>query len=102
MATSGNANNVIKEILSRFHPDAAVDTQKCNQQGNGMDPSQALIITALLAGVLEVTSVLINRDQTVEIVLTGSYKQKSELDILLDKIGSKPFDEVIKAMLERL
>lgn len=110
MPSYENTNNVIKEILARLHPDTTCDTQKSNQKKNGgsgeqnagITPSQAIVIAALLAGVLEVSSVLIDREQTVEILLTGTLKKKSELEILLDQIGSKPFDEVIKAMLGRL
>lgn len=70
-------------------------------------PAQALVITAILGGTLQVDSVLVDRNQGVEIVLVGSLKQhiqkpKTELEKILDQIGSKPFDEVAKAMLGRL
>jgi hypothetical protein len=45
---------------------------------------------------------LVDRDQIVQIVLEGSLKKKTELEKMLDEIGSMPFDEVVKAMLERL
>jgi hypothetical protein len=73
-----------------------------NTGNGGINPSQVLIISAMLAGVLEVTSVLVDRNQTIEIVLTGSLKRKTELEKLLDQIGSKTLDEVVKAMLGRL
>jgi hypothetical protein len=73
-----------------------------NASTDGINPSQVLIISAMLAGVLEVTSVLVDRNQTIEIVLTGSLRRKTELEKLLDQIGSKTLDEVVKAMLGRL
>ncbi len=72
-----------------------------NAGADGINPSQVLIISAMLAGVLEVTSVLIDRNQTIEIVLTGSLRKKTDLEKLLDQIGSKTLDEVVKAMLGR-
>lgn len=55
----------------------------------------------MLAGVLEVTSVLVGRNQTIEIVLTGSLRKKTDLEKLLDQIGSKTLDDVVKAILGR-
>lgn len=109
MSSSDQVNNAIKELLTRLNPGVPSNIQntsgKCGkEEGNvsGIHPSQALIIGALLAGVLEVDSILVDRDQTVQIVLSGSLKKKTDLEKLLDQIGSRPFDEVVKAMLGRL
>lgn len=67
-----------------------------------LTPSSALVIGGLLTGVLEVDSVLVDKNQTVQIVLSGSLKQKTQLEKMLDQIGSMPFDDVVKAMLGRL
>lgn len=91
-------------------PDPAADPKSRDCKNNGManagdgviNPSQLLVISALLAGVIEVTSVLVDRNQTVEIVLTGSLRKKTDLEKLLDQIGSKSFDEVVKALFGRL
>ncbi len=56
----------------------------------------------LLAGVLEVQSVLIDRDQIVDILLEGSLKRKTRLDKMLDEIGDMPFDEVLEAIMGRV
>lgn len=66
-----------------------------------LGPDQILVIAGLLANVLEVESILFNKNQTIEIVLTGSLKRKTELDTMLDNIGSMSFDEVISAILSR-
>ena len=67
-----------------------------------MTPSQALVIAGVLVGVLQVESVLVSRDQVVDILLRGSLKQKTPLEKMLDQIGGMPFDEVMKALLDRL
>lgn len=69
-------------------------------------PAKALVLAGILGGVLEVDSVLVDRNQVVQIVLVGSLKQevekpKTELEMMIDKIGSMPFEEVMKAMLDR-
>jgi|GEM_PF-2883944 len=46
---------------------AGADGSKDN--GGGINPSQILIISALLTGVLQVTSVLVDRNQTILIIL---------------------------------
>lgn len=79
-----------------------------NNQGNqktnclpNLVPSQMLVILGLLGGVFEVDSVLIDKDQVVQIVLSGSLKRKTELEKMMDQLGSLPFDDVMKAILGR-
>lgn len=116
-------NKILRDALDRI--DANAPGCVLNQNGNGnsssnsnsggngshavcdgnkspLTPSQALVIGGILGGVLSVESVLVDKSQTVEIVLSGSLKQKTKLEKMLDQIGSMPFDEVVKAMLERL
>jgi hypothetical protein len=61
-----------------------------------LTPSQILIIAAFLAGVLEVNSVLVDKQQDIEIVLTGSLKRKTQSDPIGEKAGGHPLDQVIK------
>lgn len=67
-----------------------------------ISPEQALVIASLLGNALRVESVLVDRNQAVEIVLTGTLKRKTQMDKLMDQIGSMPFDDVVKAFLQRL
>lgn len=80
---------------------------------NGNDSSSAkpsplqntdrlLVIAGLLTGVLNVDSILVAKDQHIEIVLTGSLKRRTELDKMLDKVGPMPFDDVMKAIMDRV
>ena len=76
--------------------------KKKNNNKLSLTPSQILVISGLLGGVLHVDSVLVDRDQHIQIILEGSLKRKTELEKMMDQIGKMPFDEVLKAMLERL
>lgn len=64
-------------------------------------PAQALVIAGILAGTLEVTSVLVDKNQVVEILLSGSLKKKTPLEKMIDQIGKMPFDDVMRALMDR-
>jgi hypothetical protein len=64
-----------------------------------LDPAQLLAIAGILSGGLAVRSVWVNNDQTVQVVLTGSLKRKTQLEKVIGQIGQLSFDEVIKAIL---
>jgi hypothetical protein len=83
----------IKERLSHLglgNADFAKEKLDCkgkreykeNQSRISLTPSQILIIAAFLTGVLEVNSILVDKNQDVEIVLTGSLKRKIPPDLL--------------------
>jgi hypothetical protein len=108
---SDDLNLLARDIMDRISGKSRCSNNGKKSNGNGGDeeknklsltPANALVIGGLLGGVLEVESVLIDKDQTVQIILEGSLRQKTQLEKMLDQIGSKPFDEVVKAMLERL
>ncbi len=92
----------IHKILS-----AHANTEKSGPRSNRniiprLTPQKALVILGLLAGVLEVKSILIDRDQIVDILLEGSLKRKTKLDNCLDEIGAMPFDDVLRAVMGRI
>lgn len=70
-----------------------------------LTPSTALVTAGLLTGALIVDSVLVDRNQTIQIVLEGSLKiekkEKTKMDMILEEVGSMPFDQVMKALLDR-
>lgn len=66
-----------------------------------LTPARALVLLGILGGVLEVNSVLLDKEQAVQILLVGSLKRKTDLDKKLDKIGSMSFDQVMRAIIER-
>lgn len=67
-----------------------------------LTPSQLLVISGILANVLEVESILLDKDQTVQILLTGTLKRETQLEKIMDQIGCMPFDKVLKTMVDRL
>lgn len=80
------------------------DDKKDGSKGNcniNLSASNILVIAGLLSGALKVDSLLVDARQEVQILLTGSLKQKTELEKVMDKVGAMPFDEVVKAMMGR-
>lgn len=79
--------------------------ERCKPE-NGKDtlqlkPEVVLVILGLLSESLEIKSILVDRDQRVQIILEGSLKKKTTLDKVMDYVGQQPFDEVLKALLNR-
>lgn len=107
MLCSDDINKLINEIIagltnSNNNSNSNTQNQSTGKSGTqGLTPSQLLILGGILANVLTVQSVLIANDQHIEIVLVGSLKRKTELDRMLDKIGSMSFDDVLNAVLNR-
>jgi len=107
MYQSDQFNSLIKQAmaglgLSEEREDKYPGKRREAIKPASLTPSQVLIIGGLLGGALEVTSILIDKDQTIEIVLAGSLKRKTDLEKMLDQIGDIPFDEVVSAILARL
>jgi hypothetical protein len=106
MSASEPLNSLIKDIMSRLNKQCPTqnntNTNGSGSQNNSLTPQQLIVIAGILAGELDVLSVLVANDQHVEIVLSGSLKKKTQLDKILDQIGSLPFDEVVKAIIGRL
>lgn len=97
----GLESGEINKILSAKGPGSG------RNQGNqktiqNFSPQKVLVILGMLAGVLEVKSILVDRDQVVDILLEGSLKRKTPLDNCLDTIGAMPFDDVLRAVMGRL
>ncbi|ARE89628.1 hypothetical protein [Clostridium formicaceticum] len=78
-------------------------SEEGRQERIDLTPSQILTILALLAGTLDVTSVVFDRDQRVQIVLSGTLQkqEENELEKLIGHLGAMPFDQVMKAMLSK-
>lgn len=103
----------IKDQLSRESETNNINTPVTGSKNNtnnncnknmlpAITPQKVLVILGLLAGVLEVRSILVDRDQAVEILLDGSLKRKTGLDKMLDEIGAMPFDRVLEALIGRV
>ncbi|MDD4335123.1 MAG: hypothetical protein PHY77_05910 [Desulfotomaculaceae bacterium] len=95
------------DIYKILSANSKTGSRSSNAQGKQnaiphFSPQKALVILGLLVGSLEVKSILIGRDQIINILLEGSLKRKTKLDNCLDEIGSMPFDEVLRAVLGRI
>lgn len=116
MHSADGLNSVLKDLMGRLgnqesNGNSSKNAGKSNCSGNANDkgtsflsltPSKALVIAGLLSDVLDVDSILVDKDQEVQIVLAGSLKQKTQLEKVMDQIGTMPFDEVVKAIVGRL
>ena len=65
-----------------------------------LSPNQVAVITALLTNALHVQSILVSKDQTIEVLLQGSLRQKSELDKFVDQVRDVPVGEFLSSLLK--
>ncbi|MDC3418631.1 hypothetical protein [Aquibacillus salsiterrae] len=69
--------------------------------GFDLNPQQIAVVTAILVNALEVHSVLVDRDQTVQIVLNGSFRKKTERDELIEKVSGMSVGDLFDSLLNR-
>lgn len=72
MFSSDDINTLLKDTLDQMNLD---NTEKT--QGTRPSPSGLLVVAGILGGVLEVNLILVDVEQTVQIVVTGSLKNQS-------------------------
>ena len=109
MASQDPMNLLLKNVMEQLgiKEEYANINKTCRNKicsNSNLTPAQILVIVALLAGVLEVNSVTIDKDQRLDIVLTGSLKRpkaKTQMEELMAQIGGLPFDQVMKSLLGR-
>lgn len=93
----GCKNKKNKKTTSNGGPNrTATDGQTCLN----LNSSQLLVLAGILTGVLDVESILVSRDQTIDIVLTGTLRRKTQLDKIMSQVGQLPFDQVMKAIID--
>jgi len=102
-------NSLSKIIMEKL---GVNDMKNCNSdksKNNNADknrtiltPTQTMIIIGVLTNALEVTSVLVDRNQEVQVLLSGSLKKKTELEKTIEAIGKLPFEDVLKAVINNL
>ena len=104
-------NKIIEQIQSQANLEknfsaqnlmAGLKDTKNARNTPAINPTRALVILGLLGGVLDISSILVTRDQLIQIRLDGSLKRKTKLDKMLDEIGAMPFEDVMRAMLDKL
>jgi hypothetical protein len=122
MLSSGDMDSLVKQIINQLGQVKDTPSREFDRAGQAGDsaadcigsntsssdtkiPLKAqtiLVLLGLIGGILEVHSVLVDTDQNVEILLIGSLKRPTRLDKRLDIIGNMPFDDVLKAIMNRL
>ncbi len=112
MSPSNDLFSLFEQAVSQFSQGKGYSTQNVPKTKDAgctnvkknisvLQPQKLLVILGLLAGVLEVDSILVDRDQVVQILLEGSLRRKTKLDKMLDEIGEMPFDDVLRAIINR-
>ncbi|WP_010248807.1 hypothetical protein [Acetivibrio cellulolyticus] len=104
MFSTDQSNSLLKTIMEKL---GASDARNCssdktpdiNMDKINLTPAEALVILGIIVGSLDVNSILIGREQNVEILLVGSLKQKTELEKTVADIGKLPFGDVLKAII---
>ena len=112
VSSSNDFDSMISSMLARLLGiDSEDDRQKKNSNVSTSDingkmpsltPSKALVIAGLIGNVFTVDSILVDKNQRVEIVLSGILKQKTQLEKIMDQVGKMPFDEVLRSIVGRL
>ena len=85
--------------------------KKSNGNGNGnsknnkkkancpkLSIDQIAVIAALLTNSLQVQSVLVDRDQAVEVLLVGSLRKKTQMDNLLNQISELSVGDFLESL----
>jgi hypothetical protein len=122
MLSSGDMDSLVKQILDQLGQVKDTPSGELAQAGQAggsaagctgsntssnnpkipLKTQDILVILGLASGVLHTHSVLVDTDQNIEILLLGSLKRPTRLDKCLDIIGNMPFDDVLKAIMNRL
>ena len=63
-----------------------------------LSPQQIAVIAGLLTNALSVDSVLVDKDQRLQIVLGGSLRRKTPLDRLIQELQGNSLKEIIEAL----
>jgi hypothetical protein len=110
---SADELGIIRELLDQLGPGKSVSSKEKDQKHDKnsnkcknaasritLNPPQLLIIAGFLSGALNVESVLVDRDQKVKVLLSGTLKRKTEFEEIMAQIGQQPFEQVIRAIME--
>ncbi|MBD2865409.1 hypothetical protein [Paenibacillus oceani] len=89
-----------KSCRNGFGDKRSGNGKKSNGFGK-LTPQQIAVVAGLLTNALSVESILINKDQTFEIVLTGSFRRKTKADRVAEQLDEVSVGELIDAFLRR-
>ena len=66
-----------------------------------LTPQQLAVIAGLLTNALEVQSIMLDKDQTIEIVLVGSIRKKTKADQIAEELADISVADLISALMNR-
>ena len=98
-------NDLLANLFGQPFPVEGTNYKNCKgvlpkpAPNTGISPASLLVLLGLLSGSLQVNSVLVDTDQQVQILLSGSLRRKTELDKILDKIAPLSCETVIQAII---
>ncbi|MDO7908047.1 hypothetical protein Q5741_16665 [Paenibacillus sp. JX-17] len=72
-----------------------------SKKAQSLSPQQIAVIVGLLANVLDVDSILLDRNQQIQIVLTGSIRKKNKADRIAEELDNISVAELINAFLRK-
>ncbi|WP_433944588.1 hypothetical protein [Paenibacillus sp. SN-8-1] len=75
--------------------------KKKNNPSARLSPQQIAVVVGLLTNVLEVNSVLLDKDQRVEILLVGSIRRKTKADRIADELGNVSVGDLLDALIRK-
>lgn len=67
-----------------------------------LSPQQIAVVAALLTNSLIVQSILIDKDQTVEIVLQGTLRRKTRMDDLLEELQDMSVGDILDSIKNQI
>ncbi|NHN34127.1 hypothetical protein [Paenibacillus agricola] len=66
-----------------------------------LSPQQLAVIVGLLTNALDVDSILIDKDQNIEIVLVGSIRKKTKADRIAEELGEISVGDLLEAFTRK-
>lgn len=72
-----------------------------NKKKTKLSPQQLAVVVGLLTNSLDVTSLLIDKNQRIEIVLEGSIRKKTKADRVAEELNDISVSELIDAYLRK-
>lgn len=67
---------------------------------DNLTPNELVVVAGLLGGMLEVTSVLVDKDSFFQVILSST-KKKSKKDDLLAQLEEMDVDDIVAALADR-
>ncbi|MBN3522305.1 hypothetical protein [Paenibacillus apiarius] len=87
--------------FSRGRQKKCSDNNKNNKKkrnGTKLSVEQIAVIAALLTNSLKVQSILVDRNQVVEVLLTGSLRKKTQMDQLIEQISDLSIGDLLESL----